>query len=52
MLHGNVAECLELCVLSCQYVGPKQKMRYGHGEWKKEEFLNLKMFLLGSGFTS
>lgn len=38
VLHGNLAECLEPCVLSCRYVGPKTKLRYGHGEWKKEEF--------------
>lgn len=38
MSHGNLEERLVLCVLSCQYVGPKQKLRCGHGERKKEEF--------------
>ena len=29
VLHGNLAECLELCVLSCHYVERKPKLRPG-----------------------
>lgn len=46
MLHANLAVCLEVCVLSCQYVEPKQNWR--HGPWArggKEMYLVLSMRL-------